>query len=446
MTTVPFVLVRDVRTHSRARCQELASHVHNLNIFPSVPPKTDAYDLRTQRIATRIFIGLLVLATTVLIGYISLINVTKTITVNKPTLTQYSALYAKHAQSLACGCSQVSIDYGQVAAVHYRMHQVCSSVFINDSWLESFRSSFDPESLQPIDFRVAGMHIFQAVRTFCQMSDRAIADHLISFYSNQYVSSMVTPEKLFRSQTEGAFKQFVSSTTNDLLSSLKTIRDVTYANALFSARLTNYIAFFQWQPSAFAVSLAPSNCSCAISQSCVEPSVIFQYPEEKLLFAVPGIFQGCFMIEAALQSTLECFYSPDCIRQLQYYLASNTSIVFPALSATQPSRYRANSTMKTLLDELMVEEWNLTSTYESYYRACQPTQCTYTSVLKNEAIYIVTTLFGLIGGLVTILKVTVPITVKFGRKLKKSSRSKSGRMLQRQDNSKRGDRLVLRSS
>ena len=412
---------------SWAHCQKLARYLYNLNIFPSVPPKTDAHELRTQRIATRIFIGLLVVATTVLIGYISLINVTKTITVNKPPLKQYAALYAKHTQSLACGCSKVSIDYGQVARVQYRMHQVCSSVFVNDSWLASFRSSFDPEEIQPFDFRVSGLHIFQAVRTFCQMSDRAIGDHLIGFYSNQYVSSMVTPEQLFRSQMDGVFKEFVSSTTNDLLSSLKTIRDVTFANVLFSARITNTFAVFLSQLHAFAGALGDVNCSCGVSMSCVEPSTIAQYPQGIPLFTIPGVYKGCFMIEAALKSTLECFYSPECVQQIQYYSASNTSLVFPVLNTTQPSRYWANSTMKTLLDELMIEEWNLTPTYESYYLQCQPSQCTYTAVLKNEAIYIVTTLFGLIGGLVTILKVTVPITVKFGGKLKKSNRSKLGK-------------------
>ncbi|CAF1494356.1 unnamed protein product, partial [Adineta steineri] len=64
-------------------------------------------------------------------------------------------------------------------------------------------------------------------------------------------------------------------------------------------------------------------------------------------------------------------------------------------------------------DELMVEEWINSSIYENYYSECQPSGCSYTVTSKNSAIYIVTTLVGLAGGLVTVLKLMVPYWVKF---------------------------------
>ncbi len=60
----------------------------------------------------------------------------------------------------------------------------------------------------------------------------------------------------------------------------------------------------------------------------------------------------------------------------------------------------------------MIEKWNVSTTYETYYNECRPTQCTYNLETKNDIIYIFTTLFGIAGGLITVLKVIVPRLVK----------------------------------
>ncbi len=50
--------------------------------------------------------------------------------------------------------------------------------------------------------------------------------------------------------------------------------------------------------------------------------------------------------------------------------------------------------------------------YEEYYKQCRPPRFTYTYEAKNDAIHIVNTLIGLVGGLVTVLKLFVPLVVK----------------------------------
>ncbi|CAF1538737.1 unnamed protein product, partial [Adineta steineri] len=71
-------------------------------------------------------------------------------------------------------------------------------------------------------------------------------------------------------------------------------------------------------------------------------------------------------------------------------------------------RFMENSTVQEMMDELMIETWNSSIMYESYYNECQPSQCSYTVDTKNDAIYIITTLIGLVGGLITVLKLMVP--------------------------------------
>jgi hypothetical protein len=85
------------------------------------------------------------------------------------------------------------------------------------------------------------------------------------------------------------------------------------------------------------------------------------------------------------------------------------------LDASIPTRFSVNTTIGTMLDELMVEQWNWSINYDYYYAACQPSQCSYTLTAKNDAVYIVTTLIGLIGGLVTALKLIVPPFVQLIR-------------------------------
>jgi hypothetical protein len=78
------------------------------------------------------------------------------------------------------------------------------------------------------------------------------------------------------------------------------------------------------------------------------------------------------------------------------------------LDASLSSEYSMNSTIKELVDNLMIKQWNVSSNFENYYNECQPIERTYTFETKNDVIYIVTTLFGVAGGLTTVLELVVP--------------------------------------
>jgi hypothetical protein len=75
----------------------------------------------------------------------------------------------------------------------------------------------------------------------------------------------------------------------------------------------------------------------------------------------------------------------------------------------------------------MVEEWNATENYTSYYVECQPSECIYSYTARNGILYIVTTLIGLLGGLITVLKLLVPRLVGFVGKLFIYSRTRTGK-------------------
>lgn len=67
----------------------------------------------------------------------------------------------------------------------------------------------------------------------------------------------------------------------------------------------------------------------------------------------------------------------------------------------------------------MIEQWNISIIYDTYYKQYQPNQCIYIDRARNDAIFIITTLLGLLGGLITALKFTVPHVIKLLRRRRK---------------------------
>ncbi|CAF4592235.1 unnamed protein product, partial [Rotaria sp. Silwood2] len=68
-----------------------------------------------------------------------------------------------------------------------------------------------------------------------------------------------------------------------------------------------------------------------------------------------------------------------------------------AFGLSLPSHFFENSTIQELINRLMIEQYYATTT---------------------DLLYILTTLFGLVGGMMTILKLVVPLFVKIVRRNK----------------------------
>jgi hypothetical protein len=197
------------------------------------------------------------------------------------------------------------------------------------------------------------------------------------------------------------------------------IRDTTQANALFSALQNNYnlyIGNINFRARTRPINY--DNCSCVSSFACIAQSSIYDYKSGISLFHVPNFYKGCYVIESLLQSTLECFYDQQCIVDLQGQIWSSSPVNAKALDKSLPSIYFMNSTIKNLVDNLMIELWNVSSIFENYYNECRPIQCTYNLETKNDIIYIFTTLFGVAGGLTTVLRLILPRLIKLIRKKK----------------------------
>ena len=331
-----------------------AQKLRHLNLFPSIPPTTDQYQLTTQIISTRLFIITVAFSLIILIIYISAVNIIKTITINTSTLNQYSILYDNYPQFLTCPCTKISITYDQLVHVTYTPHQMCSSGFVTDDWINYILQSWT-SSLLLLDFRVIGALQFQALQTLCRLVNNTISNSLTRFYASQYVSTVVTPSLLLQSLVDASVSQFISTTTKDFLSSFRIVRDTIQANRLFTA--AQYNAYLETNPYSQFLSTEwqfYGNCSCISSSTCVSQSELYNDINSEVLYTVPGMFVGCYPMEALLQSSLECFYNQTCFDELKSYLNSNSSLHASIMDSSALIEFSTKSTIADILDELMV--------------------------------------------------------------------------------------------
>jgi hypothetical protein len=234
------------------------------------------------------------------------------------------------------------------------------------------------------------------------------------------VSATVTPIDVFQYQSNALILQFKSATIQEFLFSLKIVVDTTQTNSFFSIHQTNAKA--EASADGERVLFKPvvyDGCSCLMKSTCTSASVLYDLSTNRTLFIIPGMSNGCYVVEALLRSNLQCFYNSTCFEALTTYFNESLPSSIRVMNASASSNYSVTSNVSELLDNLMVEDWSWSSTYTNYFTACQPSECSYTVQSRNDAIYIVTTLAGLIGGLTTGIKLILPSLLQLLRYITK---------------------------
>jgi hypothetical protein len=136
---------------------------------------------------------------------------------------------------------------------------------------------------------------------------------------------------------------------------------------------------------------------------------------------IPDFTSSCMPVDACLLSSLECFFNQTCVNAIFPYQRMVGGVIwnFTALNsdnASKPSRFNRNSRIKSIVDELMVEEWNVQEFYDKYFQQCAPLVCTYLTDVYPDFLSVLNTIIGLLGGLCTVLGIIVLPVVRFIRK------------------------------
>ncbi|CAF1463499.1 unnamed protein product [Adineta ricciae] len=83
-----------------------------------------------------------------------------------------------------------------------------------------------------------------------------------------------------------------------------------------------------------------------------------------------------------------------------------------ALSFSNENRFRSNTFIQDLADELFVEKWRSYGSYPLFYKVCAPIYCSYTVRKSNYYTYSALKVLGLYGGLTILLRLPVPLVMK----------------------------------
>jgi hypothetical protein len=131
---------------------------------------------------------------------------------------------------------------------------------------------------------------------------------------------------------------------------------------------------------------------------------------------IPGLYVGCYISDGLLRSTLEILFDQDEIDRLLRLLlnVTDTAMIerFPALNSTSLQTFAVKTTVNDLAARLFVDVWTKIISHEKYFLSCQPVECRYLFRGKRNFIVIITIVFGIIGGLNTILQLLAPFIIQ----------------------------------
>ncbi|CAF1125518.1 unnamed protein product [Adineta steineri] len=411
----------------------LKNYFRKVNIYdcdPHLTPEQRDHENRSNIIATRVFLIVLIITLIIFILAFQLSYQTTIVTISNPTQEQFENL----PFTAYCPCSHISISYNQFTSINVRFHQVCSSDFISDRWIQSIFTGSNTTYFYITDFRTYGSAAFQALASFCRLSKTNAFQSITLFNQLSLISPEILTQPVFQSQIDASIKQFQLTTPNEFRAQLNLVQEMTTHSKLQSALQTNYDLYYYalntWQfvPEKGAIGYFPSNgnsCYCTSDFNCKAPSKIYDIYGEatqlignsnsKILMRINGFKASCLPVSAILLSTLECFYNQTCLNQLISFFSTNEK--FLAMNFSEQSRFTINSTVQMLVNELMIEGWMTNISYNKYFQQCAPNLCTYTKNDKYSFTFILTKIISLLGGFTLILGVSIQLIIKFIRRL-----------------------------
>lgn len=421
---------------NRDRCyRRLYQTISTLNLFPS-DDKDDLDEQYIGIISTRLYILLLFLGLISLVFCTSFLKRLQTITVHLPTIDEFERLNSLYKSSLVCTCTHHSLSYGRIVSFTPRYHQICTSEFLQETWLSYFNLEdvYHQVNVTPmlnIDFRISGRSFFSFVDALCREARQTVDNSIYSFRYHRLVTVSTLSQREFINEMQIRIKEFQEHTIVSFVNIIELIRSSIQINQLITDVSTNagITLLLDKQtsklvPRFFYLDLYNSSCSCGFTFRCTRPQGFYSQSSDRSSdpkIIIPGLVLGCYTIDSLLFSTFECFYSQKCLQLIldsrQYDHADllsplrNSTRNIQALDQNQ-SRFLSNDSIQTIVSQLFIEDWNHSINFTAYYNRCSPKQCTYTINKRFDWSYIIAMELGLYKTLSVLLEISLPWLVR----------------------------------
>lgn len=209
---------------------------------------------------------------------------------------------------------------------------------------------------------------------------------------------MAVAEDPLRIQTQAAFDAALSSSRSLFFRNLIAIQRATAGNQFVSALATNFdseltISYQRLIP--ILVGRTFGNCSCLNLNGCPRSSV-------------EGIVSDCLTVNAALQSSLQCYFNQTCLSHLHPALASSINRLDPESN----HQSNINFTIEDLLHRFLLDKLSIEVDFAVYYQQCQPYYCSYSYRRRFDYGYAIMMLIGMFSGLNAVLQLLCPRIAK----------------------------------
>ncbi|UJR06989.1 hypothetical protein I4U23_011277 [Adineta vaga] len=384
-----------------------------LNMFKS-PFQQQPSDIRKQRLTTRLYICVLILAFFILTLFTSMNIQEKVINVNEPSFSDVLYLQSQNEfnSSLHCPCTQLTTSYRQIVRLEPFYHQVCIWDTSAWDWGVYLNSGYLIVGLGT-DALTFSSNVFKILSTVCMLSNKTIFNSLKTFEQTQLVTGQLLTAKTFEYQMTSVIEQFKLETLITFLRFLQLFRNITFINQYLNGRLSNFKYDISPVLSLSITGFTNGNlsCSCAQDINCRTQYGLYSPTTGQRESFADDFYQACWPVESLLQSSLQCFFDDqDCFARVKNTYGVSLPNIKP-LNSSLKSRYSTNTSISILLTELFVEYWNQSLNYSSYFDQCHPVLCTYKISRRNNLLETIIIIIGLVGGLFAILRILVSLFV-----------------------------------
>jgi hypothetical protein len=166
-------------------------------------------------------------------------------------------------------------------------------------------------------------------------------------------------------------------------------------------------------------------CACSVALGCSgvdrsQGNFICQYgngcTNGSVEWRVPGFVKSCTTIDSMAKSDLRCFFNQSCLDRVIALFnldmpdrpsLPRTVSSLKALDSASMTYFQPDDKINRILDRVMVDAINVTSNFEAYYKKCVPAVCTYSIKKRLDHVYIIATVIGWFGGMITALRLLV---------------------------------------
>ncbi|CAF3519766.1 unnamed protein product [Rotaria sp. Silwood1] len=397
-------MITQVNTHVQYKTQFIRI-IKNLNLYDD----HNELSLNDQILYTRVFIISTAIALLILLSFTGIIPQTRLITVSLPSVNDFENLINIYATGVMCRCSQTSIPYSRAVSLNPRFHQVCSSDFVKEEWFSSL-FNVNTSNYYPLDFRLMASAQFQVLSILCQTSRRAVVDALRGFHTKTMFSSNALSHDEFNSYIGKSIEQFQKKTLETFRSYNHFILSFIDQHRFICALRTNFytrsvsgsnisVTFSAIYPQHIDLTqsslMSNETCRCDRSNDCIYPAGIYNqtrsivpnevFSLDKLpLFIIPGFQVGCTPQNALFQSTLECLYNQPCL-DIVISLTDALRTVAPLNISNSFTKFSPTTTIAVIFDNIMMDSWEISIDFATYFQACAPKVCSHSYVQRNPS-------------------------------------------------------------